>query len=85
MKPQIKIMNSTTGEEVVREMNDEEYLDYQQWQTQVATEQAQAEAKEEAKASAYSKLEALGLSADDIEALGLVKPVIKPTELTENL
>jgi hypothetical protein len=36
----------------------------------IATEQAEAEAKTAKRATAISKLEALGLTVDDLEALG---------------
>jgi hypothetical protein len=71
MRPEIKIVNVETGEEIVREMNDEEYANYQ---SDVARYEAkiQAQAQAEAdKASAEAKLAALGLTAEDLKALGL--------------
>lgn len=71
MKPTIKIVNATTGEEIEREMNVEELAQYQKDQAEAeaaATKQAEAEAAKEA---ATAKLAALGLTADDLKALGL--------------
>jgi hypothetical protein len=71
MRPEIKIVNCETGEEIVREMNDEEYANYQsdvaRYEAKIAA-QAQAEA---AKIAATAKLAALGLTTDDLKALGL--------------
>jgi hypothetical protein len=70
-KPQVKIVNAETGEEVIRDMNAEELA---QWQADKDDEQAKADAKEEAenaKNAAQAKLAALGLTADDLKALGL--------------
>jgi hypothetical protein len=70
-KPIIIDHNSTTGEYVEREMTD-----YEWEQTQIveardaalAAEKAKAEAD---KAAAQAKLAALGLTTDDLKALGL--------------
>ena len=69
--PTIKIVNTQTGEEIEREMNAQELaqfkadeaaeLDRQNAQIQKATD----------KATAQAKLAALGLTADDLKALGL--------------
>jgi hypothetical protein len=67
----VTIHDVSTDEIVVREMNDEEFAD---WQARVAEDEAAkaAEAEAEAnKAAAAAKLEALGLTADDLKALGL--------------
>lgn len=71
MRPEIKIVNVQTGEEIVREMNDEEFANYE-------IDVARGKAKEEAiaqaeadKVAAQAKLAALGLTADDLKALGL--------------
>jgi hypothetical protein len=71
----IKIVNVETGEEIEREMTDEEQA---LRDTQVASyfakksEQESAALQAEAdKASAAAKLAALGLTTDDLKALGL--------------
>jgi len=65
-KPQIKIVNAETGEEIVRDMNKAELL---QWET----DKAEAEAKhgaEIAKQIAKEELLAkLGISADEAKLL----------------
>ncbi|CAB4149354.1 hypothetical protein UFOVP540_6 [uncultured Caudovirales phage] len=70
MRPEVKIVNLETGEETVREMNDEEYANYQNdvaiYEAKIA---AQAEA-EVAKEAAVAKLAALGLDISDLKALG---------------
>ncbi len=67
----IKIHNAETGEVIQREMNAKEL---EQWQKDQAAAAVQAQAKTEAaakKAAAEAKLAALGLTADDLKALGL--------------
>jgi myo-inositol-1-phosphate synthase len=69
--PQVKEVNAETGEEILRDMNTAELV---QLAKDVAEREAieAAEANAEAKkASAQAKLEALGLTADDLKALGL--------------
>ena len=70
MRPEVKIVNLETGEETVREMNDEEFANYQsdvaRYEAKIA---AQAEA-EAAKEAAVAKLAALGLDISDLKALG---------------
>ena len=67
----IKIHNVKSGEVIEREMTSDELA---QWETEKAIsearaqELAQAEAK---KTAALAKLEALGLDADEVKALGL--------------
>lgn len=62
-KPLIQI------DDLVREMTDEEFADYQARQAEDAQRQAELEAKEQARQSALAKLKALGLSDDEIAAL----------------
>ena len=69
--PQVKIVNTETGEEIVRDANAEELAqmekDAASWAAELVAK-AEAEAK---KAAAEAKLAALGLTADDLKALGL--------------
>jgi len=70
-KPIVKIVNCETGEEIEREMNAAEFAQYGKDNADAeatATKQAEAEA---AKSAAQAKLAALGLTADDLKALGL--------------
>lgn len=70
-RPLTTIVNAETGETESREMNDLEFEAYQAIQAELADE-ATAKAKAEAdKAAAQAKLAALGLTADDLKALGL--------------
>ena len=70
-RPFIKIHNATTDEVIEREMNDEEYSQYQ-IDLANTEEKKQAKAKAAAaKAAAEAKLAALGLTTDDLKALGL--------------
>ena len=67
----IKVHNIETNEIIEREMNVQELA---QVEIDKATAEAKAQAAAEAKAkkaSAQAKLEALGLTADDLKALGL--------------
>jgi hypothetical protein len=69
--PQVKIVNAETGEETLRDMNTEELA---QLAKEIADREAieAIEAKAAAdKAAAGAKLAALGLTADDLKALGL--------------
>jgi hypothetical protein len=69
--PQIKIVNSETGEETLRDMNAAELAQLaKEVAEREALEQAEAEAQAK-KAAAEAKLAALGLTADDLKALGL--------------
>jgi len=71
-KPIVRIY---TGAEITdyvdREMNDAEYAVYQADQQVETARQAEGEAKAQAKATAEGKLAALGLTTDDLRALGL--------------
>jgi hypothetical protein len=62
-KPNIQI------DEVVREMTDKEYEAYLADQAASEVQQAEKEAKIAARASALAKLEALGLTEEEIAAL----------------
>ena len=74
-KPMIRIHDVTTDEVIDREMTDAEFEIYQAEQAIYAAEaaaRAEAEAvKEATKQAAQAKLAALGLSTDDLKALGL--------------
>ena len=67
----IKIHNVETNEVIEREMNAQELA---QWETDKAEAEARIEAEVQAataKSAAEAKLLALGLSVDDLKALGL--------------
>lgn len=70
-RPTITFHNTETDEYLTREMNDEEFA---QWEADVtayamkAQQEAEAQAKRQA---ALDKLAALGLDTDDLKALGL--------------
>lgn len=68
MKLLTVIHNATTGEIIEREMNDEEIAQFNKDIKDAAKRKEEAEA---AKAAAETKLAALGLTADDLKALGL--------------
>jgi len=70
-KPQVKIVNADTGEEIIRDANAEELAQFKKDADNAAAEKAQAEAKAQAKIAAEGKLAALGLTTDDLRALGL--------------
>jgi hypothetical protein len=70
-KPMIRIHNTETDEVIDREMTVAEYAKYQADQSNYETRKAEAEAKAQAKAAAEGKLAALGLTTDDLRALGL--------------
>jgi hypothetical protein len=68
-----KIVNG--DEEIVREMTEQEYVDFlanqEYWEQQAQAKAEALAASEAAKAAAEAKLEALGLTTDDLKALGL--------------
>ena len=69
--PTIKIHNTETNEIIEREMTNEEYqVHLLRLDKLTAMEEKQAQAGL-AKAAAEAKLAALGLTADDLKALGL--------------
>ena len=70
-KPTIRIHNAETNEVIDREMNAAEFKQYEIDQALDATIKAEAEAKATAKATAEGKLAALGLTTNDLRALGL--------------
>jgi hypothetical protein len=65
-KPMIRIHNTETNEIIDREMNDDEFAVFQTVQAKYATEQAEAEAKAQAKAAL---LERLGLTQEEFNTL----------------
>jgi hypothetical protein len=70
-RPTVTIHDVSIDEIIVREMNDEEYAE---WEARVAknqAENAELAVKEAAKEAAQAKLTALGLTTDDLKALGL--------------
>jgi hypothetical protein len=70
-KPMIRIHNTETDEILDREMTNAEFAAYKADNERLAEETAQLELKAEAKASAQAKLAALGLTIEDLTALGL--------------
>jgi len=69
--PQVKIVNAETGEEIIRDMNADELKQYNADKAAKAIEVAALAEAETAKKAAQAKLAAIGLTADDLKALGL--------------
>lgn len=69
--PIIRIHNVETDEVVDREMTDAEFAQYEADKAEAEAKAAEAEAKAEAKAAAQAKFAALGLTVEDLQALGL--------------
>ena len=67
----VREYNTQTNEIIDREMTDQEYAQYQINQAEYAEEKAEEKAKAQAKATAENKLAKLGLTTDDLRALGL--------------
>lgn len=65
------IYNCETDETIVRELNDQELAEYESLQLAAAQRKAEIEAKAAAQIAAQAKLAALGLTVDDLKALGL--------------
>ena len=70
-KPTIRIHNIEIDEIIDREMTDDEFAQYEAQLQKFQLEQAEAEAKAAAKATAQAKLAAIGLTVEDLQALGL--------------
>ena len=70
-KPIITEHNSTTGEYIEREMTDFEWEQTQIVEARDAAKAAEIAALAQAKQAAEAKLAALGLTTDDLKALGL--------------
>ena len=71
IKPQIKIIDVTSGEEIIRDATDAEIAQMAKDKSEADARLAEAEARAQAKATAEGKLAALGLTTDDLRALGL--------------
>lgn len=73
-RPTKLIVDCTTGEQTIVELTDEEISEREAMAAQALAERQAQEAtdlaKAEAKASAQAKLAALGLTAEEIAALG---------------
>lgn len=70
-KPTIMYHNTKTDEIIEREMNAQELAQYEVDLAQVKAKADRDVLVAEAKAVAEAKLKALGLTADDLKALGL--------------
>jgi hypothetical protein len=70
-KPQIKIVNCETGIETIRDATTDEISQIAKDKAENEARQAETEAKAQAKVTAEGKLAALGLTTDDLRALGL--------------
>jgi hypothetical protein len=70
-KPIIREHNLETNEIIDREMTDEEFAEYEKQKAKDLVASEEEAARAAAKAAAEAKLEALGLDADDLKALGL--------------
>lgn len=70
-KPTIRIHNSETDEIIDREMTDAEFAKHKADKVEADAKAAEVDAKAQAKAAAQAKLTALGLTVEDLTALGL--------------
>jgi hypothetical protein len=70
-KPTIRIYDCETNETIDREMTNDEFAKYEADQVIVQAAALEAQAKADAKAAAQTKLAALGLTVEDLQALGL--------------
>ena len=70
-KPTVKIVNAETGEEIIRDMNAEELAQWEIDKAKSVEREAKEAAAVSAKEAAQAKLAALGLTTEDLKALGL--------------
>ena len=68
-RPQIQIIDALTGNQIIRDMNNEELSAYIEADFEIQAQQAEAEVKATARESALAKLAALGLTAEEVAAL----------------
>ena len=71
IRPIVRLHDLSTNQITDREMNDAEFAQYEIDLAANAAKEAEAEAKAQAKLTAEGKLAALGLTTDDLRALGL--------------
>jgi uncharacterized protein YfcZ (UPF0381/DUF406 family) len=69
--PTIRVHNTETDEVIDREMTDAEFEQFQADQESEVQRLAEITAKASAKETAQAKLAALGLTVEDLQALGL--------------
>ena len=67
----VKIHNAQTNEIIERDMNEAELAKRKIMHQEIAAEKKITNNESEAKAAAQAKLAALGLTTDDLKALGL--------------
>ena len=67
----IRIHDTVNNEVIDREMNDEEFAQYKIDVANAEARTAAIEQAQAAKAASLAKLEALGLTVDDLKAIGL--------------
>jgi hypothetical protein len=65
-RPEIKVVNCETGEEIIREMDDAEFAQYKVDQAAEEARQAQDQTKTDAKTALLNKL---GITADEAKLL----------------
>ena len=70
-KPMIRIHNLETDEIIDREMTDAEFEQFEVSGLEIEAKKIADESKVQAKATAQAKLAALGLTVEDLQALGL--------------
>jgi hypothetical protein len=71
-RPIVRIKTGAEIDQFIdREMTDQEFAQYEVDKAAEAIKQSEAEAKAQAKVAAEGKLAALGLTTDDLRALGL--------------
>ena len=70
-RPIVREHNTKTNEVVDRPMTDEEFTAYKLLQADDEARKAVEDVRAQAKATAEGKLAALGLTTDDLRALGL--------------
>jgi hypothetical protein len=70
-KPMIRFVDLDTDEVVDREMTNAEFAQYEADQEALAILEAETKAKADAKETAQAKLAVLGLTVEDLQALGL--------------
>lgn len=69
-RPEVRIYTGN-GEFIDREMNDDEFAQWQKDKAESDAKKAEAAEAEAKKEAALAKLAALGLEQDDLKALGL--------------
>ena len=68
-RPQVQIIDALTGDEIIRDMTDDELAKHLELSAELEAQNVELQARAAARQSALAKLAELGLTAEEIAAL----------------